>query len=393
MSNKAEDSTMDIIERISKTRPVVSTPKKHLNDRKGRGFSLKEIKAAAIPLDDAKHLSIPIDFRRKSLHQANVQMLSAFYREIVVTQKEERTSLDLSKKEAFKDLKQLRGIKGGEAKLLLEAGIKSLQNLTEEEPRTLAKDTGINEEKIQSWITQAKTLLKRKSIETSIEDLMRIKGMNRAYTKRLIDFGILSVTDLSSENAEILAKDLRMSEKILTILIEQAMEMTGKAIPKPKKAPKEKKVEEKPSKTAIKALELKDLDGIGKGDLKALKDLGITKIEQLIEEDIDEITSISGINKANLQRWVGSIRDYLGLPPAPITAVAKEEAPDTKSAVTNDLLSELLKIEGVGKKTAEKLIEAGLQSIQELKDSDPKELSKKSKVPEKTIIKIIENLK
>ncbi|MHA1266039.1 MAG: ribosomal protein L13e [Candidatus Helarchaeota archaeon] len=393
MSNEIKEKSYQDTQKLQ---PIVKKPKKYLNQRKGKGFSLKEIKSAGIPLDDAKHLSLPIDFRRKSLHEDNVKILSTFYRAYVSEKPEDQVQLEVSKKEAFRELKQLRGIKGSEAKILIEAGVKSLKTLIDEDAATLAADTKIREDKIQFWINQAKTLLKRKSISAAIEDLLQIKGMNKAYAKRLIDFGILSITDLSEETAEILSKDIRIAEKIVAVWIEDARRLTGKPIPKKKKIPP-KKPAKAPSKaegeTKKAPRTLKDLEGISKGDLKALKDLGITKIEQLIEEDTEEIATITGINKTNLERWIEDTREYLGLPKKSITKPSEPAISEPVSEPLPDPLTILLKIEGVGKKTAEKLIDAGIKSLQDLIECDPKELSKSSKISEKTLMKIIKNAK
>lgn len=42
-----------------------------------RGFSLKELKGACLTKEDAKKLDIPIDVKRKSFHNENIQALKA----------------------------------------------------------------------------------------------------------------------------------------------------------------------------------------------------------------------------------------------------------------------------------------------------------------------------
>ncbi|HUY01303.1 MAG TPA: ribosomal protein L13e [Candidatus Deferrimicrobium sp.] len=485
MSNKTKESRTGPIKTGDKKDPTVKKPKKYLTLRKGRGFSLKEIKSAAIPLDDAKKLDLPIDIRRKSIHDKNVSILSALYRKIVTSRAEENVELDLTKKEAYKELKQLKNIKGNEAKLLIEAGVKSLATLIEEEAYSLADDTKIEAERIEKWIEYAKILIKRKSILTSVNELMQIKGINQAYAHKLVDFGILSIEDLSKEKAEILAKDLKISEKPLESWIDSARELTGKPILKKEKPkekvkeekpkekvkeekpkekvkeekpkekvkeekPKEKAKEEKPKEKAKeekpkekvkeekpkekvkeekpkekvkeekpkekvkeekpkekvkeekpkekvkeekpKSLSLKDIEGIGKGELKKLKDVGITKIEDLIEEDAIEIAPIIDVDQVTLQKWIGAARELIGLPREQ-EKPKEAEVPFEETPVKEDPLANLLKIEGIGKKTAEKLVEAGITCYEDLIQCDPKELSKKSKVSEKSIQKIIESAK
>ncbi len=395
-------------------KPLVSKPKKHLKPRKGKGFSINELKSAAIPLDDAQKLPISIDPRRSSIHDRNVEVLSALYRKVVAARTEETVKLDISNKAAFKELKQLKGIKSNEAKLLVEAGVRSLNTLVEEEAGSLADDTKIEFEKIEKWLDQARTLIQRRGLKTSIEELLQLKGMNNTYARKLVKFGILSIEDLSNEDAEILAKDLKISDKIIAIWIEDAMRLTGKPIPKKKKpakkpkevveAPKEepkkppkkpKKVEPapapKPKKIAKATPELKDIDGISKGDIKELKELGITTVKALAKEEPIEIASITGMDESTVNKWITQARELLGLKPKePPAKTEAEAAPEEKPV---DPLADLLKLKGVGKKTAEKLVDAGITGCSDLLDCDPKELSKKSKVSEKTISKIIESAK
>lgn len=50
--------------------------------RIGRGFSIGEIKAVGIDVTLAKQLNIPIDGRRKSVHEENVENLRKFLTQI-----------------------------------------------------------------------------------------------------------------------------------------------------------------------------------------------------------------------------------------------------------------------------------------------------------------------
>jgi len=50
--------------------------------RAGRGFSLNELRAAGITIDVAKRIGIPVDKRRRSSREENVQMLRELVRKI-----------------------------------------------------------------------------------------------------------------------------------------------------------------------------------------------------------------------------------------------------------------------------------------------------------------------
>lgn len=46
--------------------------------RSGRGFSIEELKKAGLNVAEAKKLEIPIDKRRKTAHEHNVNVLTAY---------------------------------------------------------------------------------------------------------------------------------------------------------------------------------------------------------------------------------------------------------------------------------------------------------------------------
>jgi ribosomal protein L13E len=56
-------------------------PKIHRTDgkeRNGRGFSLEELRKAGLNRAEAKKLEIPIDKRRKTAHEQNVQKIKSY---------------------------------------------------------------------------------------------------------------------------------------------------------------------------------------------------------------------------------------------------------------------------------------------------------------------------
>jgi large subunit ribosomal protein L13e len=52
--------------------------KKGGKQRCGKGFSREELKKAGINLKEALKLGIPVDFRRKTIHNENVDAVKAF---------------------------------------------------------------------------------------------------------------------------------------------------------------------------------------------------------------------------------------------------------------------------------------------------------------------------
>ena len=51
--------------------------KRNGKPRSSRGFSPKELTGACLTLQDAKKMSIPVDIKRKSFHNDNIQALKA----------------------------------------------------------------------------------------------------------------------------------------------------------------------------------------------------------------------------------------------------------------------------------------------------------------------------
>ncbi|MEM1645790.1 MAG: ribosomal protein L13e [Ignisphaera sp.] len=68
--------------------PIVKSPKiiKErgivVSHRIGRGFSIGEIKQAGLTIQLAKQFNIPLDYRRRSVHQHNVDNLKKFVERI-----------------------------------------------------------------------------------------------------------------------------------------------------------------------------------------------------------------------------------------------------------------------------------------------------------------------
>lgn len=56
-------------------KPVIT--KQDGKQRAGRGFSPDEIKEAGLNYGEARELSIPVDFKRKTSHEENIKTLKA----------------------------------------------------------------------------------------------------------------------------------------------------------------------------------------------------------------------------------------------------------------------------------------------------------------------------
>lgn len=61
-------------------RKIEPTVHRELRTRKGRGFSLNELKEVGLNPGEARHLGIPVDTRRRSIHEENVKVLEKWSR-------------------------------------------------------------------------------------------------------------------------------------------------------------------------------------------------------------------------------------------------------------------------------------------------------------------------
>jgi hypothetical protein len=82
--------------------------------REGRGFSLSEVQAAGLNAGEAEVLGIPVDLRRKSMHEENVEIL----KEYIASAKENELKVPKPKQTS-------KGQRGRAARSVTKAGRKS----------------------------------------------------------------------------------------------------------------------------------------------------------------------------------------------------------------------------------------------------------------------------
>ncbi len=70
-------------------KPIVTAQKG--KERKGRGFSPDEIKEAGLTALDIRNLALPIDRKRKTSHEENIETLKAHMEKPAATKKEKKS--------------------------------------------------------------------------------------------------------------------------------------------------------------------------------------------------------------------------------------------------------------------------------------------------------------
>jgi predicted flap endonuclease-1-like 5' DNA nuclease len=132
---------------INVVEDIYAVIKKGRKSRKGRGFSSYELKEAGLSFLQALELCIPIDPKRSTKYDENVDTLNAYC--VVKATPPER---DI-------DLREVKGIGQKRAEQLKAAGFDSVKKLAESKPQHLAEGMGVSENRAANWIESAKTLL------------------------------------------------------------------------------------------------------------------------------------------------------------------------------------------------------------------------------------------
>jgi predicted flap endonuclease-1-like 5' DNA nuclease len=132
---------------INLVEDIYAVIKKGRKSRKGRGFSSHELKEAGLSFSQALELGIPIDPKRSTRYDENVDTLKT-YRTVEATP---QTSLV--------DLREVKGIGQKRAEQLKAAGFDSVQKLAEGAPQHVAEVVGVSENRAANWIENAKLLL------------------------------------------------------------------------------------------------------------------------------------------------------------------------------------------------------------------------------------------
>jgi large subunit ribosomal protein L13e len=70
-----------------KMKSVATVRKKDGKPKDGRGFSREELRKAELDLKRALKLKIPVDLRRRSVHEENVEVLKARLKEVAKSKK------------------------------------------------------------------------------------------------------------------------------------------------------------------------------------------------------------------------------------------------------------------------------------------------------------------
>jgi len=125
--------------------------------REGRGFSIGEILGAGLTLHEAKRWRIPIDKRRRSTHDWNIQKLKEYLEAPAVIEKEAEVKEEIEEVGKI-PITELKGISKTTINKLLEAGIEYVEDIVNIDHKVLAETTGLSVTTAKKVINKAKEI-------------------------------------------------------------------------------------------------------------------------------------------------------------------------------------------------------------------------------------------
>jgi len=136
--------------------------KRKRKSRRGKGFSRVELKEKGLSFMQALKMGIPIDIRRSTKHDENVETLKTYLSiDTTKTHPEGRKQqAEATTPGAALDLAKVKGIGQKLSEKLMKAGIKDVNELAASSPEKIAKTIGVSEQRASIFIENARSLLK-----------------------------------------------------------------------------------------------------------------------------------------------------------------------------------------------------------------------------------------
>lgn len=198
-------------------RPFVKSPADRDNKRLGRGFSLTELQKADITVNEAKWMTIPIDRRRKTVNEANIDRLKEYLKRIketLETEGEKKVRKPRLKAKPKKE-KKPRKIRKAEKVEREEEETKKPAKKPEKRVKRKPEKKPPKRRPRKEEVKAEKEIGEEEIEAEAIEMLTALKGLGTAIAKKLIDFGILSLEDLVNMDTDIIAEETGISAERL----------------------------------------------------------------------------------------------------------------------------------------------------------------------------------
>jgi predicted flap endonuclease-1-like 5' DNA nuclease len=186
------------------------SPAKDAHLRKGKGFSLSEIKEAGKTVELLRVLNVDIDFFRKSKHESNVEVLKKLKPVRKKTKKKKPYEFKEKKRTAFKPKVE-------------KAKKKPVKKKTDaQEPKATKKAPTPKKEKVKKEPKSAK----KESPKIKTTKLTSLSGLGPATAKKFGELGVSCVEELVNEDPAELATLIKgVSEERITNWISECKEL------------------------------------------------------------------------------------------------------------------------------------------------------------------------
>ncbi|MBD3406800.1 MAG: hypothetical protein GF411_11855 [Candidatus Lokiarchaeota archaeon] len=280
------------------------------------------------------------------------------------------------------DMKDLPGVGAKTRDSLIEAGFKTVEKIAKSKPTAISKKVdGIGESTAETIVEAAKKMVqaskpkksrKKKSTESSSKlDMKELPGVGAKTRDSLIEAGFETVEKIAKTKPTAISKKVDgVGESTAETIVEAAKKMVKASTPK-KTRKKSKPTKRTPSAEEV-SIGLDELPGIGPS----------TK-EKLIAAGYDSLSKIASAKPATLAKEVDGVgkktaKDAIG----EAKKLTKKKQPKTRkkkpkpTTVSGDELR-LKDLPGIGKKTAEKMEEAGYDSVARVARSTPDSIAKR----------------
>ncbi len=274
-------------------------------------------------------------------------------------------------------------------RMLIKAGYTTALSVARTNAEIMARVLDVSINKTTKWVHRGQIEIFGRILEYSEEIVTKneyevnkqfppsaIPGIGPTIEKILVNFGYTSVMDIANSDVQTLTENIKISEKRANDWINNAKiileKQKGNAAVD--KVEDEKEVDitiDKEKMEKVKGIPVIKIKGIGKTIETKLNIIGIYTVNDLINTEIGELSKKTGISEKRIKAWINGINSL-----------------DTKQDTKDEM--ELTKISGVGKKTAEKLNNAGITSIKKLATTtDIEQLSKISSISINKLLKYI----
>jgi predicted flap endonuclease-1-like 5' DNA nuclease len=197
-----------------------------------------------------------------------------------------------------------------------------------------------------------KAELEKEVVEEQYKELLEVRGIGLASAQKLIEMGVASVEELAGLEVDITPETVDISTNTLRRWIRNAKKHLG---------------EEVEEEEELEMIEEKELEAI-EAELDELEAEEIEAIEEEPEEEVE--AELDKLEEAELEDLEAEL-EKIGVEEEELEAeeIKKiEEEPEEKltEAEKQEIYKELMQVRGIGQKSAQKLVELGVTSIEEL---------------------------